>query len=92
MSHVHDNAKVRETLTVQRDRMQGLIQQIDSGADCAHILSEVVTSYKALGALATEPAVEHLSEHIAEVDEQKERLQGAKELEGFLRSVVVGAE
>ena len=92
MSHVHDNAKVREALTVQRDRLQGLIQQIDSEADCAHILSEVVTSYKALGALATELAVEHLSEHIAEVDEQKERLQGAKELEGFLRSVVVGAE
>ena len=91
MTHVHKNEKVRKQLISQRDRLQKLIDRIDDNTDCAAVLNDVVASYKALGGLCTELAVEHLSEHIASVDDPQKRSQGARELDDFLRSVVPGA-
>ena len=91
MAHVHKNEKVRKQLISERDRLQKLIDRINDQTDCAAVLNDVVASYKALGGLCTELAVEHLSEHIANVDDPQERSQGVQELDGFLRSVVPGA-
>ena len=91
MTHVHKNEKVRKQLISERDRLQKLIDRIDDKTDCAAVLNDVVASYKALGGLCTELAVEHLSEHIASVDDPQKRSQGVRELDDFLRSVVPGA-
>jgi DNA-binding FrmR family transcriptional regulator len=91
MAHVHQNEDVKAQLISERDRLQKLIDRIDDETDCWALLAEVVASYKSLGGLCTELAVEHLSEHIAEVDDPQKRAQGVREMDDFLRTVVVGA-
>ena len=60
MAHVTEDKILRERLTAHRDRFQHLIDQIDRGTDCARLLTDVVATHRALGALCSELAVEHL--------------------------------
>lgn len=86
MAHVTGNEMVREQLITHRDRLQELIDRLDQGVDCAELLTDVVTSHRALGELCAALAIEHLREHVAEVEDAKRRAEGAQELEEVLRA------
>ena len=87
MAHVTENEGVRERLTAHRDRVQHLIDRLDQGVDCAELLADVIASHRALGALCSDLAVEHLREHVAEVADAERRAEGAQQLEEVLRAV-----
>lgn len=86
MGHVKENTIVQERLTEHRDRVQNLVDRLEQGVDCAELLADVVSAHRALGALCSELAVEHLREHVAEVDNPKRRAEGALQLEEVLRA------
>jgi DNA-binding FrmR family transcriptional regulator len=86
MVHVTEDTVIRQRLIAHRGRVQHLIERLDQDMDCSELLAEVVSSYRALGDLCSELAVEHLREHVAEVEDAQRRTEGAQQLEAVLRA------
>ncbi len=85
MAHINQDQTVRARLIAHRNHVQHMIDRLDAEIGCGDLLAEVVTGYETLGALCADLAVEHLREHVTEVDDNAARAQGAHELEKLLR-------
>jgi len=85
MAHIHEDARLRERLSAHRDHVQRMIDRLDE-VDCGNLLAELVKGYEVLAGLCADLAVEHLREHVTEVDDAPARLRGAEELEPVLRA------
>ncbi len=86
MAHSNQDEAMRARLLDHRDRVQAMLDRIDGGIDCGHLLVDVLAAYRALGILCADLAIAHLREHVAKVDDREARERGREELEQALRA------
>jgi len=86
MAHINQDEAMRARLLDHRDRVQAMLERIDGGIDCGHLLADVLAAYRALGILCADLAIAHLRAHVAEVDDKAARDRGRQELEQALRA------
>ncbi|MEB2847408.1 Ni(II)/Co(II)-sensing transcriptional repressor DmeR [Rhizobiales bacterium RZME27] len=89
MSHtIREKAKLLARVRRMKGQMEAVERALEAEAPCGQILQQLASIRGALSGLTVEVMEDHLREHVAEAESEKERAMAVDELADALRTYI----